>query len=114
MYLCDLMIDGSENLGKAYGVLTKRRADILGEEIKEGSYVYSVQALLPAVESIGFVEGNEMVRTTHSSEYKISFYRNVRQNLRSSTQSIAILGLASVERRSEFCSDDRRRDRAVW
>jgi ribosome assembly protein 1 len=57
MYLCDLMIDGSENLGKAYGVLSKRRADILREEIKEGSYVYSVQALLPAVESIGFVEG---------------------------------------------------------
>lgn len=73
MYLCDLMIDGSENLGKAYGVLSKRRADILREEIKEGSYVYSVQALLPAVESIGFVE-DMFAKTSGAAHSQLQYW----------------------------------------
>jgi len=51
MYLCDLQVP-SEAMGKAYTVLGKRRAKILGEEIKEGS-ICAIQALLPVVESFG-------------------------------------------------------------
>jgi hypothetical protein len=55
-YLCDLLIDGAEAYGKAHGVLSKRRARILSDEVREGSYMYNVRAYLPAAESFGFAE----------------------------------------------------------
>ena len=44
-----------EMLGKAYAVLNRRRSRILREEMKEGTAVFEVNALLPVVESFGFV-----------------------------------------------------------
>lgn len=44
-------------LGKVYGVISKRRGRIVGEEMKEGTMYFTVTALLPVVESFGFADG---------------------------------------------------------
>lgn len=43
-------------LGKVYGVLGRRNGRILADEMKEGSAVFSIQALVPVAESFGFAE----------------------------------------------------------
>ena len=53
VYLCELQAS-QESLGKTYGVLSKRRAAILSEELKEGLTIFTIQAHLPVVESFGF------------------------------------------------------------
>ena len=53
VYLCELQAS-QESLGKAYGVLSKRRAQVLSEELKEGLTIFTIQAHLPVVESFGF------------------------------------------------------------
>jgi len=45
----------SDMLGKAYGVLNKRRATILDERLKEGTDIFIIEAKLPVVESFGMV-----------------------------------------------------------
>jgi ribosome assembly protein 1 len=55
MYTCDIQI-AANFLGKMYAVLGRRRSKILKEEMKEGTYMYSIQALLPVVESFGLSE----------------------------------------------------------
>jgi translation elongation factor EF-G len=55
-YLCDIVLDGSEAYGKAHAVLAKRRAKILSDEVRQGTYMYNLRAYLPAVESFGFAE----------------------------------------------------------
>uniref|UniRef100_A0A0G4I3T8 Tr-type G domain-containing protein n=1 Tax=Chromera velia CCMP2878 TaxID=1169474 RepID=A0A0G4I3T8_9ALVE len=42
-----------EVLGKAYGVLAKRRARIVSETLREGTGIFVIQALLPVNESFG-------------------------------------------------------------
>lgn len=37
--------------------MAKRRGRIVAEEMKEGTSFFSVKALLPVVESFGFVDG---------------------------------------------------------
>ena len=44
-------------LGKVYGVVAKRRGRIVSEEMKEGTSLFNVTALLPVVESFGFADG---------------------------------------------------------
>lgn len=44
-------------LGKVYGVVAKRRGRIVAEEMKEGTSFFTVQAMLPVVESFGFADG---------------------------------------------------------
>lgn len=44
-------------LGKVYAVVARRRGRIVSEEMKEGSIFFTVQALLPVVESFGFADG---------------------------------------------------------
>ena len=44
-------------LGKVYGVVAKRRGRIISEEMKEGTSFFTVNALLPVVESFGFADG---------------------------------------------------------
>eukprot|EP00455_Lapot_gusevi_P045783 TRINITY_DN5908_c0_g1_i5.p1 TRINITY_DN5908_c0_g1~~TRINITY_DN5908_c0_g1_i5.p1 ORF type:complete len:542 (-),score=204.44 TRINITY_DN5908_c0_g1_i5:28-1563(-) len=46
----------AEVLGKLYGVVSRRRGTILDEQLKEGTNVFSIQALMPVVESFGFAE----------------------------------------------------------
>ena len=43
-------------LGKVYSVLGRRNGRVLSEEMKEGSAMFTIQALVPVAESFGFVE----------------------------------------------------------
>ena len=43
-------------LGKVYGVLGRRNGRVLSDEMKEGSAMFTIQALIPVAESFGFVE----------------------------------------------------------
>jgi ribosome assembly protein 1 len=51
---CDVQTS-SDMLGKAYGVLHKRRATIVDERLKEGTDMFIIEAKLPVVESFGIV-----------------------------------------------------------
>lgn len=42
--------------GKLYAVLGKRGGRILSEDLQEGSQMFSIEAVLPVVESFGFAE----------------------------------------------------------
>ena len=53
LYNCELQAT-QDILGKTYGVLAKRRARIVSEELKEGTPIFTIRALLPVVESFGF------------------------------------------------------------
>jgi len=55
MYSCDIQAS-TDVLGKVYGVVAKRRGRIVAEEVKEGSTYFTVQALLPVIESFGFAD----------------------------------------------------------
>lgn len=43
-------------LGRVYGVLGKREGRILHEEMKEGTDMFIIKAVLPVAESFGFAE----------------------------------------------------------
>ncbi|KAF8817860.1 elongation factor Tu GTP binding domain-containing protein, partial [Cardiosporidium cionae] len=45
-----------EVLGRAFNVLAKRRAQILAEDLKEGSSMFAVDAIIPASESFGLAQ----------------------------------------------------------
>ena len=49
-------------LGKVYAVVAKRKGKIVAEEMKEGTSLFSVTALLPVVESFGFADGMSLDR----------------------------------------------------
>ncbi|KAG0234543.1 Cytoplasmic GTPase/eEF2-like protein (ribosomal biogenesis) [Actinomortierella wolfii] len=55
MYSCDIQTT-AEVLGKVYAVIARRKGKILHEEMKEGTPFFSIQALLPVVESFGFAD----------------------------------------------------------
>ncbi|KMT04981.1 hypothetical protein BVRB_7g171440 [Beta vulgaris subsp. vulgaris] len=55
MYFCELNTP-VEHLGPMYGVLARRRARILKEEMQEGSPLFTVHAYLPVSESFGFAD----------------------------------------------------------
>ena len=55
MYTCDILAT-ADVLGKLYSVLGRRSGRICSEEMKEGSAVFSVKALVPVAESFGFAE----------------------------------------------------------
>lgn len=55
MYMCYLEVS-QEGLGAVYVVLGKRRAVIRREEMREGSDVWTIEALLPVAESFGFAD----------------------------------------------------------
>ena len=44
-------------LGKVYGVIARRHGHVLAEEMKEGTNFFSIEALLPVVESFGLALG---------------------------------------------------------
>lgn len=44
-------------LGKVYGVVARRRGKIVAEEMKEGTELFTVSAVIPVVESFGFAMG---------------------------------------------------------
>ena len=47
---------GADNLGKVYGVIARRRGKPQSEDVKEGSEVYEITALVPVAESFGFAD----------------------------------------------------------
>ncbi|XP_051919819.1 elongation factor-like GTPase 1 isoform X1 [Hippocampus zosterae] len=55
MYTCEIMAS-AEVLGRVYGVLGKREGRILHEEMKEGTEIFIVKAVLPVAESFGFAD----------------------------------------------------------
>ena len=55
MYTCDIQAT-AEVLGRMYAVVSKREGRVLREEMKEGSDVFDVTAVLPVAESFGFSE----------------------------------------------------------
>ncbi|CCM01889.1 uncharacterized protein FIBRA_03960 [Fibroporia radiculosa] len=55
MYTCDIQAS-TDVLGKVYGVVAKRRGRIVSEEMKDGTDIFTVRALLPVVESFGFAD----------------------------------------------------------
>jgi len=42
--------------GKMYAVLGKRNGRVLSDEMREGSSIFNITAVLPVVESFGFAE----------------------------------------------------------
>ncbi|KAK1287439.1 hypothetical protein QJS10_CPB19g01245 [Acorus calamus] len=55
MYYCELSAP-VEELGSMFSVLSRRRAQVLKDEMQEGSALFSVQAYVPVSESFGFVD----------------------------------------------------------
>ncbi|KAM4747337.1 elongation factor-like GTPase 1 [Rhinophrynus dorsalis] len=55
MYTCDIMAT-AEVLGRVYGVLSKREGRVLLEEMKEGTDMFIIKAVLPVAESFGFAD----------------------------------------------------------
>lgn len=55
MYTCQIQTT-ADVLGRMYGVISKREGRVLSEEMKEGSDVFDVTAVLPVAESFGFAE----------------------------------------------------------
>ncbi|XP_045545400.1 elongation factor-like GTPase 1 [Salmo salar] len=55
MYTCEIMAT-AEVLGRVYGVLGKREGRVLQEEMKEGTEMFIIKAVLPVAESFGFAD----------------------------------------------------------
>ncbi|XP_030621732.1 elongation factor-like GTPase 1 isoform X2 [Chanos chanos] len=53
MYTCEIMAT-AEVLGRVYAVLSKREGRVLNEEMKEGTDIFIIKAVLPVAESFGF------------------------------------------------------------
>ena len=55
MYSCNILAT-AEVLGRLYGVLGRRNGRVLSDEMKEGSAIFNICAILPVAESFGFAE----------------------------------------------------------
>ena len=55
MYTCNILAT-ADVLGRLYAVLGRRNGRVCAEEMREGSTVFSVQAVVPVAESFGFSE----------------------------------------------------------
>ncbi len=66
VYLCELQTS-QDSMGKTYGVLSKRRAVILSEDLKEGTPIFTIRAHLPVAESFGFA--TDLRKTTSGAAH---------------------------------------------
>ncbi|XP_053933390.1 elongation factor-like GTPase 1 [Cuculus canorus] len=55
MYTCEIMAT-AEVLGRVYAVLSRREGRVLQEEMKEGTDMFIIKAVLPVAESFGFAD----------------------------------------------------------
>ncbi|XP_061591594.1 elongation factor-like GTPase 1 isoform X2 [Cololabis saira] len=55
MYTCEIMAT-ADVLGRVYSVLGKREGRVLQEEMKEGTDIFNIKAVLPVAESFGFAD----------------------------------------------------------
>lgn len=53
IYSCEIQAS-TEVLGRVYDVLTRRRGRVLSESLKDGTHFFTIQSILPVVESFGF------------------------------------------------------------
>ena len=53
MYTCEILVK-AEALGRLYGVISRRRGQIVKEDLVEGSSTFTVTAHIPVVESFDF------------------------------------------------------------
>ena len=53
MYACTLQCDQIQ-LGNLYSVLSRRRGDVVSEDIIEGTTIFILKVVLPIVASFGF------------------------------------------------------------
>jgi len=65
-YACDLLVT-SEMLGKVNVVLTRRNAKILSEEMRLGTDIFDVKALVPVTGSFGFAAEIRLKSSGHAS-----------------------------------------------
>jgi ribosome assembly protein 1 len=72
MYFCYIQVP-PEYMGKMFGVLGRRRAKILKEEQKEGTSIFSIEALLPVVESFG-LSVELLTETSGSASTQLVFH----------------------------------------
>lgn len=56
VYTCELSAP-TDVLGRMHGVLAKRRAKILSEEMQMGTPFFNITATIPVIESFGFSDG---------------------------------------------------------
>ncbi|KAL1500047.1 hypothetical protein AB1Y20_012731 [Prymnesium parvum] len=66
VYLCELQTT-QDIMGKTYGVLSRRRARVLAEEMREGTPIFTIRAYLPVAESFGFA--GELRKTTSGAAH---------------------------------------------
>lgn len=64
MYRCSVQCDQAQ-LGNLYAVLSRRRGDVIAEDIIEGTSLFLLTATLPVVESFGFAQ--ELLKKTSGS-----------------------------------------------
>ena len=65
-YACELQTT-QDIMGKTYSVLSRRRARVLTEEMREGTPIFTISAHLPVVESFGFA--GELRKTTSGAAH---------------------------------------------
>merc|ERR1712110_548300 len=61
-----------EHLGAAYAELSRRRAKVLDEGVSEATYVYTIKASIPVVESFG-LSHDLRKRTAGAAAYQLKF-----------------------------------------
>lgn len=64
VYKCNIQCDQSQ-LGNLYSVLSKRRGDVVDEDIIEGTTFFILTVVLPVIESFGFAQ--ELLKKTSGS-----------------------------------------------
>jgi ribosome assembly protein 1 len=55
MYSCEIQTD-PRYLGSANEVISRRKGKILAEDVKDGTMLFTISAVIPIIESFGFVE----------------------------------------------------------
>lgn len=55
MYSCEVQVT-TEGLGKVYSVLSRRNGRVIGDEMKEGTQLFEIKAVIPVIESFGLAE----------------------------------------------------------
>jgi ribosome assembly protein 1 len=53
VYLCELQTT-QDSMGRTYSVLARRRAQVIAEDMKEGTNIFTIRAHLPVAASFGF------------------------------------------------------------
>eukprot|EP00658_Telonema_sp_P-2_P026587 TRINITY_DN2074_c0_g2_i2.p1 TRINITY_DN2074_c0_g2~~TRINITY_DN2074_c0_g2_i2.p1 ORF type:complete len:158 (-),score=15.65 TRINITY_DN2074_c0_g2_i2:322-795(-) len=70
-YLC-LVQTNMESLSMAHSELSKRRATIVDEDVQEGTYIFTITASLPVVQSFGLADEMRGV-TSGSASVQLKF-----------------------------------------